>query len=66
MAVEQVTYKNIDRGTRNMIMAGLAIAMLASCFDSTIVGTIGFEIAKDLGGMGLYAWMATAYLLWTW
>lgn len=25
MAVEQVTYKNIDRGTRNMIMAGLAI-----------------------------------------
>ena len=63
MAVEQVTYKNIDRGTRNMIMAGLAIAMLASCFDSTIVGTIGFEIAKDLGGMELYAWMATAYLL---
>ena len=63
MAVEQVTYKNIDRGTRNMIMAGLAIAMLASCFDSTIVGTIGFEIAKDLGGMGPYAWMATAYLL---
>lgn len=51
MAVEQVTYKNIDRGTRNMIMAGLAIAMLASCFDSTIVGTIGFEIAKDLGGI---------------
>ena len=51
MAVEQVTYKTIDRGTRNMIMAGLAIAMLASCFDSTIVGTIGFEIAKDLGGI---------------
>ena len=63
MAVEQVTYKNIDRGTRNIIMAGLAIAMLASCFDSTIVGTIEFEIAKDLGGMELYAWMATAYLL---
>mgnify|MGYP006887207668 CR=1 FL=1 len=52
MAVEQVTYKNIDRGTRNMIMAGLAIAMLASCFDSTIVGTIGFEIAKDPAGWG--------------
>lgn len=63
MAVEQITYENIDRRTRNVIMLGLSIAMLAACFDGTIVGTIGTEVAKDLGGLGLYSWMATAYML---
>ena len=63
IAVEQVTYKNIDPRTRNMIMLGLCVAMLAACFDGTIVGTIGSLVAGDLGGLDLYAWMATAYLL---
>ncbi len=44
-------------------MVGLCIAMLAACFDGTIVGTIGTIVAQDLGGLGLYAWMATAYML---
>ena len=63
MAVEQITYKNIDPKTRNMIMVGLSIAMLAACFDGTIVGTIGTKVAQDLNGLSLYAWMATAYML---
>lgn len=61
--VEQVTYKNIDPRTRNLIMFGLCVAMLAACFDGTIVGTIGTRVAEDLGGLELYSWMATAYML---
>lgn len=63
MAIEQITYKNINPRTRNTIMLGLCLAMLTACFDGTIVGTIGTKLAEDLGGLGLYAWMATAYLL---
>ncbi len=63
MTVEQITYENIDPKVRNTIMAGLCVAMLAACFDGTIVGTIGTIVAEDLGGLDLYAWMATAYML---
>ena len=44
-------------------MIGLCVAMLAACFDGTIVGTIGTIVAEDLGGLSLYSWMATAYML---
>lgn len=44
-------------------MVGLCVAMLGACFDGTIVGTIGTKLAEDLGGLSLYSWMATAYLL---
>ena len=63
MAVEQITYKNISPRTRTSIMAGLALAMLCACFDGTIVGTCGPNIAQELNGSGLYTWMVTAYLL---
>ena len=63
MAAEQITYKNINPRTRSIIMVGLILAMMASCFDGTIVGTIGTVIAQDLGGLDLYAWITTAYLL---
>ena len=63
MAVEQITYKNIDRKTRNMIMFGLAFAMLIACFDGTIIGTCAPKIAQTLSGSDLYSWMITAYLL---
>ena len=61
--VEQVTYANIDPRVRKMIMVGLTFAMLIACLDGTVVGTCGTIIAQDLGGLGLYSWMATAYLL---
>lgn len=61
--VEQVTYKNIDPKVRTTIMIGLCVAMLGACFDGTIVGTIGTILATDLGGLSLYSWMTTAYLL---
>lgn len=63
MAVEQITYKNIDPKLRTTIMFGLCLAMLVACFDGTIVGTCAPVIVQDLGGSGLYTWMITAYLL---
>ena len=63
MAVEQITYKNIDTKTRNTIMFGLCLAMLCACLDGTIIGTCGTTIATDLNGIGLYSWMVTAYML---
>ena len=63
MAVEQITYKNISKNVRNMIMLGLILAMLIACFDGTIVGTCGPVIVQDLHGSALYSWMITIYLL---
>ena len=63
MAVEQVTYKNIDPKVRKSIMIGLCLAMLCACFDGTIIGTCGTKIANELEGNGLFTWMVTAYLL---
>ena len=63
MAVEQVTYKNIDPRTRKSIMIGLCLAMLCACFDGTIIGTCGTKIANELNGNGLFTWMVTGYLL---
>ncbi len=61
--VEQITYENIDPKVRKAIMTGLVFAMLCACFDGTIVGTCGTIIAQDLGGLDMYAWMTTAYML---
>ena len=46
-----------------MIMTGLVFAMLVACIDGTIVGTCAPVIAADLGGLSLYSWMITAYML---
>jgi EmrB/QacA subfamily drug resistance transporter len=37
--------------------------MLAACLDGTIVSTCGTIIAADLGGLSLYSWMFTAFML---
>jgi len=39
------------------------LGMLAACLDGTIISTCGATIAKDLGGLDLYSWMFTAYML---
>ena len=63
MAIEQITYKNINPTVRKTIMIGLILAMLTACFDGTIVGTCGPTIVQDLHGSALYSWMITIYLL---
>jgi EmrB/QacA subfamily drug resistance transporter len=48
---------------RTMIMVGLALGMLLAALDQTIVGTSLPTIVAELGGMSLFSWLFTAYLL---
>lgn len=58
-----IHWSNIDPQHRKYIMAGMVLGMLAACLDGTIVSTSGAVIAASLGGLGLYSWMFTAYML---
>ena len=58
-----VHWSNIDPKARRMIMMGLALGMFVACLDGTIITTSMSTIAADLGGMELYAWVFTAYML---
>ncbi|WP_409347087.1 MDR family MFS transporter [Paenibacillus sp. MBLB4367] len=46
-----------------MLLTGLVIAMLFGALDGTIVGTAMPRIVGELGGLGLMAWLTTAYML---
>ncbi len=48
---------------RTLIMIGLTLGMLLAILDMTMVGTSLPRIVGELGGIGLYAWIITAYLL---
>jgi EmrB/QacA subfamily drug resistance transporter len=58
-----IHWSNIDPKHRKLILVGLMLGMLAACLDGTIVSTCGTIIAADLGGLSLYSWMFTAYML---
>ncbi|MBI4317302.1 MAG: MFS transporter [Chloroflexi bacterium] len=45
------------------IMGGLMLGMLLSALDQTIVGTAMPRIIMNLGGMALYSWVFSAYML---
>lgn len=49
--------------TRNFIMLGLALGMLLASLDQTVVGTSLPTIVGDIGGMSLFSWLFTAYML---
>ncbi len=49
--------------TRSFIMLGLALGMLLASLDSTVVSTSLPKIVAELGGMSLYSWLFTAYML---
>ena len=46
-----------------MAMAGVAATVVLVAFDSTIVSTTLPRVAQALGGMALYGWVGTGYLL---
>ncbi len=46
-----------------LILAGLMTGMLLGAIDQTIVATASPTIIKDLGGISLYAWVFSAYIL---
>lgn len=48
---------------RRILIAGLLIATLFAALDNTIVGTAMPRIVSELDGLGLMAWVTTAYML---
>ncbi|MGH7922605.1 MAG: MDR family MFS transporter, partial [Candidatus Dormibacteraceae bacterium] len=46
-----------------LLMAGLLLSMPVAAMDSTVVGTALPTIARELGGLSLYSWVFTGYLL---
>ena len=48
---------------RGLLLTGLIIAMLFGALDGTIVGTAMPRIVGEFGGLGLMAWLTTAYML---
>ena len=49
--------------SRGFIMLGLTLGMLLSSLDQTVVGTSLPRIGAVLGGMNLFSWLFTAYML---
>jgi EmrB/QacA subfamily drug resistance transporter len=52
-------------GFRQSLLAllGVALGLMLSGLDQTIIGNVLPSIVADLGGFSLYAWVATGYLL---
>jgi EmrB/QacA subfamily drug resistance transporter len=51
------------RRTTLLILGGLLTGLLLAAMDQTIVATAGPTIISDLGGLSLYAWVFSAYIL---
>jgi len=52
-----------SRRTSLLIIGGLLTGLLLAALDQTIVATAGPTIISDLGGLSLYAWVFSAYIL---
>ncbi len=53
----------ITQQSRMITLGGVLLALFLGALDQTIVATALPRIAKDLHGLGRYAWVATSYLL---
>ncbi len=53
----------IPRRNFVLIIAGLMTGLLLGALDQTIVATAGPTIISDLGGLNVYAWVFSAYIL---
>lgn len=49
--------------SRGFVMLGLTLGMLLASLDQTVVGTSLPRIVAVLGGMELFSWLFTAYML---
>src|SRR3989454_1116153 len=52
-----------SRRTVTLILAGLLAGLLLAFMDVTIVSTAGPTIISELGGLSLYAWVFSAFLI---
>jgi EmrB/QacA subfamily drug resistance transporter len=53
----------VTSAEKRLILTALAVVLLLSALDQTIVSTAMPRIIEQLQGMGMYAWVTTAYLL---
>jgi len=52
-----------DKRTRNIVTIGLAAGILVAALDQTIVDTAFPKMISDLGGVAIFTWVITAYML---
>ncbi len=57
------TASTLSRRTLLLVVAGLLTGLLLGALDQTIVATAGPTIIADLGGLSVYAWVFSAYIL---
>ena len=53
----------ITSAERRLTLAALAVVVLLSALDQTIVATAMPRIIEELQGLSMYAWVTTAYML---
>ncbi len=58
-----MTDVSVTPAERRLILWALAVVLLLSALDQTIVSTAMPRIIEQLHGMNMYAWVTTAYLL---
>jgi EmrB/QacA subfamily drug resistance transporter len=58
-----VTDVNLTAAEKRTILSALAVVMLLSALDQTIVATAMPRIIENLQGLSMYAWVTTAYML---
>jgi EmrB/QacA subfamily drug resistance transporter len=58
-----VTDSNVTAAEKRTILTALAVVMLLSALDQTIVATAMPTIIEHLHGLSMYAWVTTAYML---
>jgi EmrB/QacA subfamily drug resistance transporter len=58
-----VTEVNVTAAEKRTILSALAVVMLLSALDQTIVSTAMPRIIEQLHGLSMYAWVTTAYML---
>lgn len=52
-----------DKKLRTLVTAGLAFGILVAALDQTIVDTAFPKMISDLGGVAIFTWVITAYML---
>lgn len=58
-----MTDVNVTAAEKRTILTALAVVMLLSALDQTIVSTAMPRIIEHLHGLSMYAWVTTAYML---
>jgi EmrB/QacA subfamily drug resistance transporter len=58
-----VTEANVTTAEKRTILTALAVVMLLSALDQTIVTTAMPRIIEQLHGLSMYAWVTTSYML---